>query len=594
MGKRVATTCLCVLAALALRPAPLPAQTPSLADVGNPEPVTLSVWSLPRPESTGIQAKCDRAVLRAFRDYYRRETGRGIRLISPTGIAIPEVGEMDTRPLMAIAGGVSPDVIYVNFRQSDTYIQEGFLYPLDRWVKPLIEKQPDEWRERVPEQVEKVICRWGPGTKTGDDPDRHYWAMPYGIYIKGLIWRKDLFKAVGLDPDRPPKTWDESYDFARRCTDPVTGTYGIFMPPNGWYFYSLLVSAGARVMQDKGEDDWEVCFNSPEAVEAYAFMLKLEQGKWRHASGKIVEGVVYSESQGASLLWNQGRIAMQEQYFVDDKLADINPELVGIAPVPAHPTRGRASELNCTMCGIFSGAADKGPEVLEAAWHYVYFIGSPMAKEIRTRVMVENGYGMFANPVYLERLGYDDYLRRIPPEWRQVFEEALRSGEPEPYGRNCQQVYKFMTDPAEKMLLEGVGYREFDAAEAARERILREDPDITAEALESQLDEVRRTTQREVREEIKRTLDAAVNRANQVMIGNLPPDVMFRRRVIAWIVAGVIALAFALLFRYVWKVFKPPEAKGGWLFRKYWLAYLILIPAVGTIALWAYVPMVRG
>ena len=54
-----------------------------------------------------------------------------LRLVPATGISIPG-RTMDTQPLMQIAGDVSPDVIYVNFRQSDTYIRNKFLYPLDR------------------------------------------------------------------------------------------------------------------------------------------------------------------------------------------------------------------------------------------------------------------------------------------------------------------------------------------------------------------------------------------------------------------------------------------------------------------------------
>ena len=52
-------------------------------------------------------------------------------LVRGSGIVAPGEG-FDSGPLMAIAGGVSPDIIYVNFRQSDTYIREGFLYPLDK------------------------------------------------------------------------------------------------------------------------------------------------------------------------------------------------------------------------------------------------------------------------------------------------------------------------------------------------------------------------------------------------------------------------------------------------------------------------------
>ena len=155
-------------------------------------------WQLPRPESTSIRAMCDREVIRAFKKKFPY-----IKPYAPQGISIPELG-MDSRPLMAIAGGVSPDVIYVNFRQSDTYIQEGFLYPLDEWINKL---PAEERKERILPQVEKVIRRWGPGKASGVDTEKHYWPLPYGNYIKGMVWQKDLFKSVGLAPGGPPKDW---------------------------------------------------------------------------------------------------------------------------------------------------------------------------------------------------------------------------------------------------------------------------------------------------------------------------------------------------------------------------------------------------
>jgi len=551
--------------------------------------VHLTVWYLPRPEDTGIGAKCMRAIIREFQRKYPY-----IRLSSPTGIQIPEMSAMDTGPLMAIAGGVSPDVIYVNFRQSDTYIKEGFLYPLDEWF----EKLPKEEQEkRLLPQVKKVVYRWGPGKETGEDPNKHYWALPYANLCKALLWRKDLFQKVGLDPERPPKDWQEYYEFAKRCTDPDKGTYGILWGKGSdwsWYFYSILCSAGARAMQDFGEDDWHVTFNSPEAVTAYEFMLRLVQGKFRKADGRIVEGVVYRDATEGERLWEDGRIGMRETYLQDDLLVNINPELVGIAPVPVGPQGKRAAELNCTMCGIFSGAAKKGRDVLEAAWKYVYFLGSPEAYEIKTRVLVENGFGMFANPEYLEKLGYYDYLRRIPKGWREAFKEAMRTGEPEPYGRNTQMVYKYMTDPADQMLLEKLGQKVLDEVEKARENIRRANPHISQEDLEKELEKVREKTSLQVRKRIKEILDYYAGIAEQKMIGVIPPKEMLKRRIVALIVALCIVAGFAGLFAYIVKVFTPPESKGGWLFRRYWLAYLLLLPAVGAIALWQYVPMVRG
>ncbi|MDD4873268.1 MAG: extracellular solute-binding protein, partial [Kiritimatiellae bacterium] len=516
--------------------------------------VQLTIWALPRPEDTGIDARCQRKVINAFQNKYPY-----IKLSAPTGIEIPEMSAMDTKPLMAIAGGVSPDVIYVNFRQSDTYIQEGFLYPLDEWFNKL---PKDEQDERILPQVRKVVLRHGPGKRDGTDPAKHYWALPYGTYVKGLCWRKDLFQASGLDPERPPQNWNELLEFSRRCTDPVKGIYGLAWtrsPHWSAYFYSILCSAGVRAMEERGDNNWYASFNSPQAVDAYEFIVKLLQGRWKHRSGRMVEGVVCRDD-ASGLLWAQGRIAIIERYFTDDLLANINPELVGIAPVPAGPGGKRSSELNCAMCGIFSGTAAKGNDVLEAAWKFVHFMGSREAKDIRTRVLVENGYGIFANPVNLERLGYTDYLRRIPKNWRDAFNEAISNGEPEPYGRNCQMIYNYMSIPADQMQIEGLG----------------RNPSPTA------------------RKRIAKILDDYVQRANEKMIGHIPPAELKKRRIVAAITALIIFAGFAWLFRYVIKVFTPADAKGTWQFRRFRLAYILLLPAIILIALWRYVPMFWG
>jgi multiple sugar transport system permease protein len=61
--------------------------------------------------------------------YGKREWDKvEIELHQSSGIEVEGI-ETD---LLAIAGRMAPDVLFVNFRRSDTYIQQGFLYPLDR------------------------------------------------------------------------------------------------------------------------------------------------------------------------------------------------------------------------------------------------------------------------------------------------------------------------------------------------------------------------------------------------------------------------------------------------------------------------------
>jgi hypothetical protein len=75
--------------------------------------------------------------------------------------------------LLAIAGGVAPDVLYINFRKSDNYIRNNFLYPLD---KPedgyLAAMSPEEIDFRINPKLWPVIQRKGPSGASTSGPSR--------------------------------------------------------------------------------------------------------------------------------------------------------------------------------------------------------------------------------------------------------------------------------------------------------------------------------------------------------------------------------------------------------------------------------------
>jgi multiple sugar transport system permease protein len=91
--------------------------------------------------------------------------------------------------------------------------------------------------------------------------------------------------------------------------------------------------------------------------------------------------------------------------------------------------------------------------------------------------------------------------------------------------------------------------------------------------------------------------DEAVDETNEKMLGQVPEEKMkVRRRWAAGIIA-LIAIAFGILFRYIWKLFTPPASdrakKKKWS-RETYLAYALLAPAVLTIFLFHYYPLLRG
>ncbi len=528
----------------------------------NGAPVTVKVFRL-------YDRSTEQGVWRGYAEateFFRRQHPE-IRLERSTQLEVAG-HSMDTGPLLAIAGGISPDIIYVNFRQSESYIQQGFLQPLDEYVRldlTAAEAQErgvfdpkimyrDEYEERVAEPVRPVISRQGPDGQT------HIYAMPYGLAVGVMIYNKSLFLENGLDPDRPPQNWDEYFECAKKLTNPDKGTYGTIFtdgPEASWYMFPFLSSAGAKALTQQPDGEWRATFDTPEAVEAYYFYNKLRTHTWKH-NGKTVRGVGYT---GADLWtkWGQGKIGMTLTYLFDKELTQINPEMYGIAPAPRGPTGLSSAEINCMMMGVFAGIKD--PRVRDAAWEFVRFIDGPEARRIITRTLVENGDIKFANPLFLEKYGYPELVPLAAKGLYDVFRQALISGQPEPYGRNCQLVYDYLTKPMDK-----IRFRDFAGKSEAA-----------------------------IKAEIAGILKDAVAETNEKMIGYIPPAKRKLRNVFAWAAVVAVALSFLVIFRRILATF---SGAGGsqvqWGFRKYRAAYLILLPALGLIVLWQYYPLLRG
>jgi len=435
--------------------------------------------------------------------------------------------------------------------------------------------------------------------KDGRDINKHYWGIPCGMSSTTLLWRKDVFQKFGLDPGRPPRNWKELYEFAKRCTDPKEGTYGIVWRSEGSPVrYEILASAGARVMEKNRDGDWRVAFNSAEGVAAFEFLLKLRQAPFRKPDGRIVEGVVAMRSQDeARRLYEAGRAAMRADSLESDLVVNqpsFRPELEGVAPIPVGNTGKHFIHTETRLYSIFSGTAAKGQELLDAAWQYAYFVGSDEAFEAKTRAYVEHGYGALANPKYLAKLGYDDYVRRIPPARRELMRRAREEGVPAAHSPHMRLVSRYMTSAFEQLLDERVGRWAFDAVEKRRAEIEKEKPDLSEEEVRAELEKVEAEAGKKARSRIKEVLDETAAKAEQRILGVIPPQEMRKRRIVAGCLAAACLAAFILLFRHVIRAFTPPEAKGGWMFRKYWMAYLLMILGVGSIALWQYFPMARG
>lgn len=542
------------------------------------KPVEVSIYGLSTQSGSGPGFEAMAETLRRFNKRYPWIHLKSFHMPAVKGMS------MDTGVLMGIASGNPPHSIYVNFRASSSYINHGFLTPLEEllarlhsanvqtrmvdesgeWLASPSEAEIAEWTEKIRERVSPVvwpvIYREASAQKEGIPKGEHVWAIPERTSIGVLIYRKDLFKRAGLDPNRPPKNWEELLDYSRRLKT-LPKVYGMMIqggPVISWGAYSLLVSNGVRYMEKNEDGEWEARFDTRAAAEAIYFLARMVNEPFT-VDGRTYHGTAYVPVGTAANLWDQGLIGMRFSSLGEDVLASLNPELVGIAPIPTSHRGGRGGEVNAAMYGVFRGSS---PAQQLAVARYLWHITSEEAKEIQTRSYVEHGFGQFLNPALLEKFGYDDVLRKVPKEWRQILKTALESGVPEPYGRNTQFIYNKVSEPINWALQNPI--LEFSEEEALQR--------------------------------IEEQLSIQADRVNKHLLGKLSDEEWRSRRLVGALLLLLLVVVFSVSLFWVWRSFTKEELDlhVDRRFRRFTKAYLLLLPSLLIVLLWQYLPVILG
>jgi ABC-type sugar transport system permease subunit/ABC-type glycerol-3-phosphate transport system substrate-binding protein len=510
-------------------------------------PVTVRLWGtggfgIPRKDAADAFSQANRAVVEEFERLHPE-----IHLELATGLEVQGPAN-ESGMLMAIAGGMAPDVLYVNFRQLENYVNQGFLLPLDDYLA----REP-HLMDKVQQQIRDVITVKG-----------HVYSFPYQQAVQALYYRKDYFRDAGLDPNRPPKNWDEFYSYAQKLTKPEKGQwgFGFYADPQGtaYWWINFLWQAGGEAVKQLPNGRWVTAFNTPEGATALKFYKKLVADEWTLPNGKKQRGVALRASNLGKDFIEKGKMAMWFQYQTDTianrATVNISPSLIGIAPMPAGPTGISANEINAYMFGIC--ALQRDPKVRAAAWEFIKYMGSEAADKVRTEAYVNAGIGSFISPEKLQKYGYEELVTADGRQWAGALESLFKSGKPEPHGENCQMIYTMMDEPLVEIGL----FPNRDPMEI---------------------------------------LNRSAAKIDAKLLNYVPPDVMARRRQVALgaVTGGFIIVllgVFYMLRRLSMGVAGDPGARPAGMksWRYHLVPWLFMAPAVITIALWAYFPLARG
>ncbi len=249
-----------------------------------------------------------------------------------------------------VASGKSPSISMIGYNYLK-YFDQNFKY-----VSPLdLEKAAANDKDFVEKNFLPNVLSLA---KVGDKQV----GLPFSISAPIIYYNPDLFKAAGLDPNKPPKTWAEVREYAKAIQE-KTGNYGFYMQEyqDNWATQGLLTSNGAEILSK----DNKAVFASPESIEAYqlyadmvlkdksALHIAADEGIASFYSGKV--GILMGTSAKIGTVTQSSKFNVMSCTF------------------PAFENK----KVQIPSGGNFLAVTAQNKDEQAAAWEFIKFIMQP-------------------------------------------------------------------------------------------------------------------------------------------------------------------------------------------------------------------------
>ncbi|MBV8087520.1 MAG: ABC transporter substrate-binding protein [Chloroflexi bacterium] len=234
-------------------------------------------------------------------------------------------------------------------------------------------------------------------------------SMPFNTSTPLLYYYKDMFRQAGLDPEKPPATFQELAADAQKLAQGSgqSKVYGAGWYIYGWFFEQFLANENALYVDGgngrQGTASMAV-FNGPQGQGIMNFWKQGVQDGWFLNTGRV-SGDAQNAFKAGKFAINIESTATLRNYL--NGTADNHHELgTGFLPRDANADKG----------GVIIGGASlwmlknhPDPE-LNAAWQFVKFLDSP---EEQAYWHVNTGYFPVVKSAYNQQMD-KDWVAKYP------------------------------------------------------------------------------------------------------------------------------------------------------------------------------------
>ena len=216
--------------------------------------------------------------------------------------------------------GTLPDVAVTEISSVPVLAALGAAQPIDE----LIASSGDK----------KLLDRFWPSMLLNCTYGGKVYGVPFQRSTPVMYYNKDAFSEAGLDPERPPVTWDDLISVAQKLTTREgerTTRWGIELPLEAfnWFYYALTYANGGETLSTDGT---KVLWDEPKNIEALQFWHDLvnkykvtpaytpwNDGPQEFAAGKTAmvwhsTGSQAFMRQNVKFHWGLGRIPRKIQF----------------------------------------------------------------------------------------------------------------------------------------------------------------------------------------------------------------------------------------------------------------------------------------
>ena len=247
-----------------------------------------------------------------------------------------------------------------------------------------------------------------------------------------LYYNKDAFEAAGLDPEQPPKTWDELKEDAKKLTITENGQttqYGIQIPSDGYAYWMLqtfcVEQNGFNLMNETGTETY---YDDERTAKGLEFWKSLAD------DGFMPEGIVAWATTPSDFL--EGKTAMM--YHTTGNLTNVKNNAsfnFGVAMLPANESYG--SPTGGGNFYIFKGVSE---ERQQAAFDFIKWMTDD---ERVAQWSIDTGY-VATRPSAYDTERMQEYAKEFP--YCLVARDQLEYGYAELSTYNQAEVQKAIDD----------------------------------------------------------------------------------------------------------------------------------------------------